>query len=126
VWRDTAFIELSNFRNRSILAGNLDAENPARNSQASNLSCLKLLDFFISSNCTIMAPQCPTHFLPDGRNNVLYILAHQNVQLSEVTVPDILDSDHLLIMFSILDPGKFWFQLKNSQTESGFKAWPPI
>jgi hypothetical protein len=76
-----------------------------------------------------LAPQCPTHFLPDGRNNVLYIVVHQNVQLSEDTLPDVLDSDHLLIMFSILDPAKareVLVPVENLQTRSGFKSWPPI
>jgi hypothetical protein len=33
----------------------------------------------------------------------LYIVVHQSVRLLEVIVTDILDSDHLLIMFSNLD-----------------------
>jgi len=34
---------------------------------------------------------------------MLDILVHRNVRLSEVTVSDILDSDHLPILFPILD-----------------------
>jgi hypothetical protein len=33
---------------------------------------------------------------------VLYIVVHQNVRLSEVTVSDVLDSDHLPIVFHTL------------------------
>jgi hypothetical protein len=58
---------------------------------------------YLFSNFDILAPQCPTHFVPDGRGDVLDIAVHQNVRLSEVTVLGILDSDHLPIMFSILD-----------------------
>jgi hypothetical protein len=33
-------------------------------------------------------------------------MAHHNIQLTEVTVKDILDSNQIPIMFSILDPVK--------------------
>jgi hypothetical protein len=49
-------------------------------------------------------PQCSTHYIPDGRGDVLDLAVHQNVRLSEVIVTNILDSDHLSIMLSILDP----------------------
>jgi hypothetical protein len=41
---------------------------------------------------------------PDGRYDFLDMVANQNVRLSEVIVVDILDLDHLPIMFTILDP----------------------
>jgi hypothetical protein len=44
------------------------------------------------------------HYKPDGRGDVNNIIVHQNVRLSEVISTNILDSDHLPIMFSILDP----------------------
>jgi hypothetical protein len=34
----------------------------------------------------------------------MLLVVHQNVRLSEVIVTDILDSDHLPIVFTILDP----------------------
>jgi hypothetical protein len=34
---------------------------------------------------------------------VLDIVVHQNIRVSDVTVSDILDSDHLPIIFNILD-----------------------
>jgi hypothetical protein len=70
----------------------------------SNPSGSKLLELFVISNFKISAPQCSTHYTPDGRGDVLDTVVHQNVRQSEVIVTDILDSNHLPIMFSILDP----------------------
>jgi hypothetical protein len=103
VWRDADIIELLNLRTQSILAGDLNAKNPVWNSQVSNPSTLKLLDLFLNCNFEISAPQHPTHFIPDGRGDVLDIVVHKDVRLSEVRVLDILDSDHLPIMFCTLD-----------------------
>jgi hypothetical protein len=44
------------------------------------------------------------HYTPAGRHDVLDIVVHQNVRLSEVIATDVLDSDHLQIMSSIPDP----------------------
>jgi hypothetical protein len=62
------------------------------------------LELIVSSNFEISAPQCSTHYIPDGRGDVLDIVVHQNVRLSEDVVTNILVSYHLPIMFSILDP----------------------
>jgi hypothetical protein len=62
------------------------------------------LEFFVISNFEISAPQCSTHYTPDGRGNIQDIVVRQNIDLSEIIVMDILDSDHLTIMFSIMDP----------------------
>jgi hypothetical protein len=51
----------------------------------------------------ISAPQCCTHYSPAGNCDVLDIVVHQNVHLSEVIVSDVLDLDHLPIVFHILD-----------------------
>jgi hypothetical protein len=48
------------------------------------------------------ASQCPTHYSPTGNGDVLYNV-HKNARLSEVIVSDILDSDHLPIVFQLLD-----------------------
>jgi hypothetical protein len=48
-------------------------------------------------------PQCPTHYSPAGNGDVLDIVVHKNVQLSKVIVYDILDSDHLTIVYHLLD-----------------------
>jgi hypothetical protein len=70
--------------------------------KVSNPSGLKLLEIFFSYNFKISAPQCPTHNTDDGRGCVRDIVVHQNFQLLEATVTDILDWDHLSIVFSIL------------------------
>jgi hypothetical protein len=90
------------------LAGDLNAKHPVWNSKVSNPSGLKLLDLFVNCNFYISAPQHPTLFVPDGRGDVLDIVVHKNVRLSEVRVLDIMDSDHLPIMFCILDHIKAW------------------
>jgi hypothetical protein len=41
--------------------------------------------------------------LPGGSGDVLDIVVHRNSRLSNVIVSDILDSDHLPIIFHILD-----------------------
>jgi hypothetical protein len=51
----------------------------------------------------ISAPQCPTHYSPERNGDILDIVVHKNIRLSDVTVSDILDSDHLPIIFHILD-----------------------
>jgi endonuclease/exonuclease/phosphatase (EEP) superfamily protein YafD len=85
------------------LAGDLNAKHSVLNSNVSNPSGLKLLDLFVNCNFEISASQHPTHFVPDGRGDVLDIVVHKDVRLSEVSVLDIMDSDHLPIMFCILD-----------------------
>jgi hypothetical protein len=88
----------------SILAGDPNGNPPIWNSKISNPSSLKLLELFVSFNFEILTAQCSTHYTPAGRGDVLNIMVPQNVQLSEVIVTDIVDSDHLPIMFSILNP----------------------
>jgi hypothetical protein len=90
----TYITELLGFRNKSILAGDLNAEHPVWNSEVSHPSVLKLLELFVRSNFEISAPQYSTHYITDGRGDVLDIVVHQNVRLSEVIVTNNLDSDH--------------------------------
>jgi hypothetical protein len=71
-----------------------DAKHPVWNSKVSNPSGLKLLDLYVKSNFEISAPQHPTHFDSDGRGDVLDIVVHKDIRLSEVRVLDIMDSDH--------------------------------
>jgi hypothetical protein len=68
----------------------------------SNPSGLKLLDLFANCNFEISAPKYPSHFVPDGRDEVPDIVVHKDVRLSEIRVLDIMGSDHLPIMFFIL------------------------
>jgi hypothetical protein len=70
-WRDADITELLNLRTKSILAGRLNAKHPVWNSKVSNPSRLKFIDLFVNSNFEISAPQYPTHFVSDGRGDVL-------------------------------------------------------
>jgi hypothetical protein len=58
---------------------------------------------FDTSDLEISAPQCPTHYSPVGNGDVLDIVVHTNIRLSDVIVSEILDSDYLPIIFYILD-----------------------
>jgi hypothetical protein len=85
------------------LAGDLNAKHPVWNSKVSNPLGLKFLDLFVNCNFEISAPQHPTHFVSNGRSDVLDIVVHNDVRLSEFRVLDIMDSDHIPTMFCILD-----------------------
>jgi hypothetical protein len=85
------------------LAGDLNAKNPSWNNTVSNTSGEKLLQLFDASDFEISAPQCPTHYSPVGNGDVLDIVVHKNIRLSNVIVSNILDSDHLPRIFHILD-----------------------
>jgi hypothetical protein len=51
----------------------------------------------------ISTPQYPTHYSPAGNGDVLDIVVHKNIHLSEFIVSDILDSDQLPIVLHFLD-----------------------
>jgi hypothetical protein len=51
----------------------------------------------------VSAPQCPTHYSPVGNGDMLDTVIHQNIRVSDVTVSDILDLDHISAVFHILD-----------------------
>jgi hypothetical protein len=52
------------------------------------------------------APKCSTHYSPAGNGDMLDIVVQQNIRVSDVIVSDILDSDHLPVVFHILDHAK--------------------
>jgi hypothetical protein len=85
------------------LAGDLNAKYPSWNRAVSNPSGEKLLQFFDRNYFEISAPKCPIHYSPGGNGDVLDIVMHKNIRLSNVTISDILDSDYLPIIFHILD-----------------------
>jgi hypothetical protein len=58
---------------------------------------------FHANDFEISAPLNPTHYSPAENGDVLDIVVHQNIRLSHVIVSDILDSDHLPIVFHILE-----------------------
>jgi hypothetical protein len=124
-WSDADIMELLSFRPKSILACDLNAKNPFFNSRVSNLSGEKLLHLFDVNQFQISALQCPTHYSPTGNGDVLNIVVHQNIRVSDVIVYDILDPDHLLIAFHILDHVKIRNlsePTKKLQIWNGFKA----
>jgi hypothetical protein len=45
----------------------------------------------------------PTYYSPAGKGDLPDIVVHQNIRVSDVIVSDILDSDHLPVIFHILD-----------------------
>jgi hypothetical protein len=85
----------------SLLAG-----GPVWNNVVSNPSDEKLLDLFNVSDLEISASQCPTHYSPAGNDDVLDIVVHQNIRLSEVIVSDVLDAGHLPIVST------YWIMLE--------------
>jgi hypothetical protein len=99
---DADIIELLSFRRKAILA-DLNAKHPFWNSAVSTPSGNKVLKLFDVSEFEISAPHYPTHYSPAGNGDVLDSVVHQNIRLSDVTVSDILDSDHLPIVFHIMD-----------------------
>jgi hypothetical protein len=102
-WSDADIAELLSLRHKCIFAGDLNAEHPSWNSAVSNPSGEKLLYLFDASDFQISAPQCPTHYSPVENGDVLDSMVHKNIRLSNFVVSDILDLDHLTIIFHILD-----------------------
>jgi endonuclease/exonuclease/phosphatase family metal-dependent hydrolase len=102
-WSDADITELLSFRSKPILAGDLNAKHAFWNSAVSNPSSEKILHLFDVNQFKMSAPQCPTHYSPMGNCAVLDIVVHQNIRVSDVIVSDILDSDHLPVLFHILD-----------------------
>jgi hypothetical protein len=102
-WSDADITELISFRPKSILACDLNAKDPFWNSTLSKPSGDKLLYLFDVNQFEISAPQCPTHYSPSGNGDVLDIVVHHNVRVSDVIVSEILDSNHLPIIFHKLD-----------------------
>jgi hypothetical protein len=92
-----------NFGQKSLLAGELNDRHPFWNSIVSNPSCVNQLNLLHLNNFKISAPYSPTHYSPAGKGDTLDIILHKHVRLSEVIVSDILDSDHLTIVFHLLD-----------------------
>jgi hypothetical protein len=87
-----------------MLAGELHSKHPVCSKNISNTSDLKILELFVSTYFETSAPRYCPHYKRYGRSYVVHILVHQKVRLSEVIVTDILDSDHLPIIFNILNP----------------------
>jgi hypothetical protein len=92
-WSDDIIESLSSRRN---------AKNTVWNSQVPNFSDKKILDLFEGNDFQFSVQQCPIHCTPQVNGNVLDTALHKHARPSDVTVSDILDSDHLSIFFHIL------------------------
>jgi hypothetical protein len=44
------------------------------------------MDLFDLNEFEISAPQCPTHYFPAGNGDVLDIVVHQNIRVSDLIV----------------------------------------
>jgi hypothetical protein len=107
---------LLGFRNKSILAGDLNVKHPVWNSKVSNPSGLKLLELFVRSNFEISAPKCCTHYTSDGTGDVPDVVVHQNARLSEVIVTDTwpeITYQQCLAFWTLLERGKLPIQFES-------------
>jgi hypothetical protein len=104
-WNDVDITELLNYTHtrKPLLAGDLNVKYSFCNSVVPNISGTKLLNISHINEFEISAPQGPTHYCPVGKCDVLDIVVHKNVRLSEVIISDIIDSDHLPTVFQLLD-----------------------
>jgi hypothetical protein len=94
-WNDADITELLTFRHKRILAGDLNAKYPSWNSAVSNTAGQKLLQLFGTIDFEMSASQCPTHYSLIGNRDVMDIVVHKSIRLSDVIVSDILDSENL-------------------------------
>jgi hypothetical protein len=62
----------------------------------------ELVQLFDANDFENSATQHPTNYSLAGNGDVLVIVVHQNIRLSHVSVSDILNSDHVPIVFHIL------------------------
>jgi hypothetical protein len=102
-WSNADIAELMSLRHKCSFAGDLNVKHPSWNSPVPKSSGEKLLQLFDTNDLEISAPQCPIHYTPGGSGDVLDIVVHKNIRISNIIVSDILDSDHLPITFHILD-----------------------
>jgi hypothetical protein len=101
-WCDIGITELLRFRNKCILACDLNAKHPFRSSTVSNPSGAQLLQLFDVNDFEISVPQSPTHYSPAGNGDVNLSFGFRRVSENRATKisdshshSDILDSDHL-------------------------------
>jgi hypothetical protein len=102
-WNGTVITEFFSRGHKSILEGDLNDKYLFWNGVVSNTSGSKLLNLLHINEFEISAPHYPTHYSPTGNGGVLEIVVHKNVRLSEIVVSDIQESDHLPIIFHLLD-----------------------
>jgi hypothetical protein len=100
---DADVISLLSFTNKSLLAGDLNAKYPFWKNVVFNFLGAKLLNLLHINEFEISALHCVGHYSRAGDGDVLHMVMHKNIRLSEVIVSDILDSGHLLVVFHLLD-----------------------
>jgi hypothetical protein len=100
-WCDTDINELISIGNKAVLAGDLNTKRPVWNSQISNRSGRRLLK--LQDDFQTTASRYPTHYTPYGNGDVLDIVVHKHVRISDVNVLEILDTDTLAVLFHMLD-----------------------
>jgi hypothetical protein len=61
------------------------------NSQVPNPSSEKLLELFDNNDFQLLALQYPTQYTQQGNGDVLDVVLHKNVRLSDVIASNILD-----------------------------------
>jgi hypothetical protein len=94
------------------LAGDLNVKHPSWNITVSNPSGQKLLQLFDTNDLT-SALQGPTHYPLVENGDVLDIVVHKNIRLSNDKVNDILDSDHQYsTSWNMLERNKSRYHLK--------------
>jgi hypothetical protein len=124
-WNDAEIMEILSFRYKLLLAGDLNGKYSFWNSAVSNISGAKLLNLLQINKFEISAPQCPTHYSLAGNGDVLDIVMHKNVRLSEVIFSDIMESEYLPILSTywiMLEKGILQAEFTNSQIGSDFRA----
>jgi hypothetical protein len=102
-WNGADIIALLIYTHKSLLAADPTAKYPFWNSVASSLSGAKILNLLHVNQFEISASQCLAHYSPAGSGDVLDVIVHKNVRLSEFIASDILDSGHLPVAFHLLD-----------------------
>jgi hypothetical protein len=102
-WSDAHVFTLLHLRHKTLLEVGLNARNPVCNSQVSNPSGEKFLILLNNNDFQISGPQSSTYYTPRGNGDVLHVVIHQNIHLPNITVSDVMDSDHLPIFFHILE-----------------------
>jgi hypothetical protein len=85
-WSDADISELLSFRRNSIFTGKLNAKYPFWNSRFSNPSGEKLMDLFDMNTFEISVPKFPTHYSSALNGDVLDIVDHTNIRVSDVIV----------------------------------------
>jgi hypothetical protein len=76
-----------------LLQGDMNVKYPFWNSVVSNTSGEILMNLLPINEFEASAPQYSPHYCLARNGNMLDIVVHKNVRLSEVIVTDILDSD---------------------------------